>query len=157
MKKLFILFSCCMLAIITITAQENRLKERKQKDNHLRGEVRKNLNLTDDQNEKMKSINKDFKEKASTLKSNDDMTRGDFKKEMKDLNEKRKSQIDATLTPDQKNKVKEMKEGKQKEMKSKSDARFQKMSEKLPVKTKSEKRYVATFHFYLFTQNTEGS
>lgn len=86
----------------------------------------------------MKSINEKYREQTKVLKSNDDITRGDFKKQMSVLHEKRKAEIEATLTTEQKSKMKKLKEKKEKEMKEKSTERFEKMSNKLQLDEKQK-------------------
>ncbi len=138
MKKLLIPISFCLLILTSATAQEKRGGEKKQQAKNEKGHINKQLDLSDDQKSKMKSINEKYREQTKALKSNDDITRGDFKKQMGDLNEKRKAEVAATLTPDQKNKMKEIKENKQKEMKEKATARFEKMSSKLQLNEKQK-------------------
>ncbi len=138
MKKLFIPVACFLLIISTATAQERKSAERKQNLKHQKHEIKQELNLSDDQKSKIKSINEKYREQTKALKSNDDITRGDFKKQMSELNEKRKAEIEANLTADQKNKMKEMKQNKEKEMKEKSAQRFEKMSNKLQLDEKQK-------------------
>ena len=138
MKKLFIPVACCLIMLTSATAQEKKGSERKHNMHHQKHEIKKQLNLSEEQKSKMKSIHEKYREQEKTLKSNDDMTRGDFKKQMGELKEKRKAEVDATLTLDQKNKMKEIKENKEKEMKEKSAARFEKMSEKLQLDEKQK-------------------
>ncbi len=138
MKKLFIPVACCLIILTTANAQEKKGVERKQSMHHQKHEIKKQLNLSEEQKSKMKSIHEKYRDQEKTLKSNDDMTRGDFKKQMGELKEKRKAEVDATLTTEQKNKMKEMKDSKEKEMKEKSAARFEKMSNKLQLNDKQK-------------------
>ena len=140
MKKIFIPISFCLLIFTFSTAQENKSKaaERKQQMHQQRQTLKKELNLSDVQKLKMKSINEKYREQIKELKNNDAITRGDFKSQMKLLQEKRKVELDATLTVEQKNKIKKIKETRQKEMKAKANERFEKMSQKLNLDEKQK-------------------
>lgn len=138
MKKLIIPFVLSLLMITTINAQEQRGSERKQKAQHQKHEIKKQLNLSEDQKNKMKSIHEKYREQAKVLKSNDDITRGDYKKQMGEINEKRKIEVEANLTSEQKNKMKEIRENKQREMKEMRAERFEKMSNKLQLDEKQK-------------------
>ena len=133
MKKLFIPIGFCFLITASVSAQEKQEFNRKQKVQHEKKEIKKELNLSEDQQNKLKTINQKFRDETKALKSNDNITRGDFKKQMSDLNAKRKAEVEATLTPEQKTKMKEVRERKQTEIKEKSAERFEKMSSKLQL------------------------
>lgn len=138
MKKFLIPISFCILVITTVNAQEKKSIERKQKAQHQKHEIKKQLNLSEDQKNKMKSIHKKYREQAKVLKSNDDITRGDYKKQMGEINEKRKIEVEANLTSEQKNKMKEIRENKQREMKEMRAERFEKMRNKLQLDEKQK-------------------
>ena len=138
MKKITFTLASCIILLSTSIAQEKSSSENKHHKKSNRQEMRKNLNLSQDQKEKIKSIQHEYKEKSKTLKSDDNMTRGDFKKQMKSLNDKRKAEVDATLTAVQKNQIKAERENKKNEMKQKSAERFNKMSEKLGLDEKQK-------------------
>ena len=138
MKKLIIPICFCLLIVTSLSAQEKQGVNRKQKAQHQKHEIKKQLNLSEDQKNKMKSIHERYREQAKVLKSNDDITRGDYKKQMGEINEKRKIEVEANLTSEQKNKMKEIRENKQREMKEMRAERFEKMSNKLQLDEKQK-------------------
>ncbi len=79
----------------------------------------------------MKSINQDYKIKMKDLKSDDNITRGDFKEKMKKLQDDRKSETQAVLSVEQQNKIKESKEIKKEEIKNKRKDRGEKIKSEL--------------------------
>ena len=130
MKKLLIPLSFCLLAIGSVSAQEKSGFENKK---HLQGKhqaIAEKLNLTAQQQEQMKTIHQDFKTKAKALKSNDNITLGEFKRKMQELKEQRKTQANAVLTDEQKAK---MKAGREHKMKQAAAAHFEKLKTELQL------------------------
>ncbi len=138
MKKIFITIGCCFIILTSITAQDKKGTERKQHIQHQKHEIKKQLNLSEEQKSKMKSIQEKYREQMKELKDNDNITRGDFKKQMSTLHKKRKAEVEAIFTVEQKNKIKEMKENKEKKMKEKSAKHFEKMSNRLQLDEKQK-------------------
>lgn len=138
MKKLFILLGIFLMMLTSISAQEKTNNNKKQINDEYKQDLKKELDLTEDQKSKMKSIHEKYKVEMNQLKTNDHITRGEFKKQMSSLNESRKTEIDAVLTAEQKNKMKELKVKQQEEMKLKSEERFEKMSNKLELDEKQK-------------------
>ncbi|MFY7965351.1 MAG: hypothetical protein ACOVO1_10670 [Chitinophagaceae bacterium] len=135
MKKLLIPVSFCLFAISTVNAQEKGDFQKQKHSPKNRHEIAEKLNLTEEQQSKMKAINQDFKAKEKALKSNDNMTLGDFKKQNQALREQRKSQVDALLTQEQKTKMAETREHK---MKENGKARFNKLKTELQLTEEQE-------------------
>lgn len=132
MKKLLIPFSFCLLLATLATAQDRKDFQRKAQHQIDKKELTQKLNLTEEQQQKMKAIQQDFGAKIKDLKSNDNITRGDFKKQMKTLQEQRKLQAATVLTNEQQQKLKDLKKEQHKE---KSAARFKKLSNDLQLST----------------------
>ena len=132
MKKLLIPFSFCLLLATSATAQQKQDFQEKRHHQIDKKELAQKLNLTEDQQQKMKTIQQDFGAKIKELKSKDNLTRGDFKKQMKTLQEQRKSQVATVLTNEQQQKLKDLKKEQHKE---KSAAHFKKLSNDLQLST----------------------
>lgn len=132
MKKLLIVITACLFITTVVTAQEKRSIENKRTEiKQHRKAIVKDLNLTTEQKSKMKSINQDYKSKMMDLKSDDNITRGDFKGKMKKLQDARKSETQAVLSVEQQNKIKESKEIKKEEIKNKRKDRGEKIKSEL--------------------------
>jgi len=130
MKKLLIQLSCCLFAISSVSAQEKGGFENKKPMHGKHQAIAEKLNLTAQQQQQMKTIQQDFKTKAKALKSNDNITLGDFKKKMQELKEQRKAQVSAMLTDDQKA---TMKAGREHKMKQNATAHFEKLKTELQL------------------------
>jgi Spy/CpxP family protein refolding chaperone len=130
MKKLLIPVSFCLFALSTVTAQEKGDIQDQKHSSKNHQKIAEKLNLTEEQKVKMKLIQQDFREQSKSLKSNDNLTLGKFKKQMQSLKEQRKSQISTLLTDEQKAK---MKEGREHKMKENAKARFQNLKTELQL------------------------
>jgi hypothetical protein len=130
MKKLLIPLSFCLFAISSISAQEKGGFENKKPLHGKHQAIAEKLNLTAQQQQQMKTIQQDFKTKAKALKSNDNITLGNFKKKMQELKEQRKAQVSAILTDDQKAK---MKAGRENKMKQNATAHFERLKTELQL------------------------
>ena len=109
MKKLLMPLALSLLILTSATAQQKQEIQPKHNAHQRHEKIAKELNLSKEQQEKMKVINQDFKAKAKALKSNDNINNGELKKEMKVLNENRQSQVKSTLNEDQQKKLEELK------------------------------------------------
>lgn len=89
------------------------------------------LNLSDEQKEKAKEIGKDFHEKMKTLKNNDNLTLGEYKRQVAALEKGRKTKMDALLTTEQKNKLIEFRKRAEENRHVKEAARLERMKIKL--------------------------
>lgn len=117
MKKLLNLIAVLLIAGISLQAQEKEMKERHEKEySKMRGEkshhkmmMKKQLNLTDAQAEKMKSINETYKKQMMELKKNEDITIREMKARASALQKSHKEQIESVFTKDQKSQIEKMK------------------------------------------------
>lgn len=123
MKRIFL----GVIALVSITLSAGAQVQRQQSDNmknhstddhgkfgrghgeHMNGMMMKELNLTDAQKQEVSSINADFKNKMAELNKHDNMTVKDFRAQKEALENARKTQFESILTPDQKNKLAELK------------------------------------------------
>jgi len=124
MKKIFLVF---FLAAITCTltyAQKKDTTSTRIKKNVAGARVKKTtdttaarmhkkspmkqVGLSKDQEAKIKTANKDFKNKSQKVKKDSTLTDAQKKTKLKELNKEKKKQVDTVLTADQKNKLKEI-------------------------------------------------
>jgi len=126
MKKLLLLLTILASVSLTSFAQTHKGEGRRGK-NH---DFKKELNLSAKQQEKMKSLNEEFKGKFNALKSDESLTKENKREKMKELSNDKKTKIQALLTPEQKTKMNSMHEKKMQASKNdrkKSDKRSGKM------------------------------
>jgi Spy/CpxP family protein refolding chaperone len=115
MKKLLVLsLAACMFSLAT-TAQTERPTETKppterHKGKHEKGMMMKELNLTKEQQAKMKENHKAMKAKQDALKAQDNLTVKEMKEKKAALKAEQESNMAAILTPEQQTKMKAMKE-----------------------------------------------
>ena len=70
------------------------------------GDLTKELNLSPEQSARIASINESFKSNLQSLKQNTSVSKEDKREQMKSLAQKHKSSVEAILTADQKNELK---------------------------------------------------
>jgi Spy/CpxP family protein refolding chaperone len=144
MKRILTLTMAAALMIGSAMAQETSKdkKEGKHKQNkewkkkgshgkHNRGEFAKDLNLTDAQKQQFKSINEEYRAKFKALRSNDNATVGDVKKQSEALRKEQQEKMQNILTADQKAKMQELRSKKQTGSKAKGEKRFEEMQNDL--------------------------
>jgi Spy/CpxP family protein refolding chaperone len=135
MKKLLALsFAACMFTLAT-TAQTERPTETKppterHKGKHEKGMMMKELNLTKEQQAKMKENHKAMKAKHDALKTQDNLTVKEMREKRAALKAEQESNMAAILTPEQQIKMKEMKEKRKGERAPKMQDREMQPSEK---------------------------
>lgn len=116
MKKIILVMlgTVLILGITQLQAQEKGNRKEFRKNKMERGDKRngfgKDLQLTDEQKAKAKAINEEYQAKMKALKSDDNITMGEYKKREAALKKERREKLEAILTPEQKEKVKEDKE-----------------------------------------------
>lgn len=81
------------------TKQETKKDERKK--------MMADLNLTSEQTKQMKDVNKDFKDKAHTIKDNQSLSKKEKKQQLASLTKERTNKMNSFLTPEQQSKLKE--------------------------------------------------
>jgi len=109
MKKLVMPIWFCLLVLTSATAQQQQAIDVNNKIHKHHKKIVKELNLSKEQQQKIKSIHQDFKAKVKDLKSSDNITMGDFKKQIKALYQQKESQVKATLNAEQQAKLDEIK------------------------------------------------
>lgn len=88
-------------------------KQNKEGKHGLYNGFGKDLQLTDEQKAKAKTINEEYRAKIKALKSNNNLTMGEYKKQEATLQQERREKLNALLTPEQKEKIKDNREEKQ--------------------------------------------
>jgi Spy/CpxP family protein refolding chaperone len=83
------------------TKQESK-KESKKK-------IKDELNLTKEQSKELKTINKDFKDKAGSIKANQALSTEQRKEQLAKLHKEKMDKMNTILTPEQQQKMKELK------------------------------------------------
>jgi len=102
MKKLILMLT--VLATLSMTASAQKKQDRVNKDS----KFAKELNLSTDQQEKMKSLNEEFSKKMSALKSDESLSKETKREKMKELFTDKRQKSHALLTPEQKQKMESM-------------------------------------------------
>jgi protein CpxP len=115
MKKLIVfVISLCFFASNAIaqvkrevnpsqTSQSNKMQKNKKK------EMMKELNLTKEQRGKMKEFHRSMKQKKEDIKNDKTLTAAQKKAKLKELHKEKKQKMNAILTPEQREKMKEQK------------------------------------------------
>ncbi len=116
MKKLFAFAIAASIFTFSATAQTERVMKTdgQKKEHHMnkgkhKGQMKKELNLSDDQGQKLKAINQDMKAKREALKSQDMLTVREMKARKEALKNEHKAQISSVLSTEQRAKMEEMK------------------------------------------------
>jgi hypothetical protein len=115
MKNLFLSIAAVLFCVVTVEAQKHpgqkNIKNQTgvEQRKHAKAKLAHHIGLNDEQKKQAQTINKSYHEKVEQLKSNDKLTMGEYKKQMASLQKERKTQMDALLTAEQKNKIVEAK------------------------------------------------
>jgi Spy/CpxP family protein refolding chaperone len=142
MKRIFTLSVAALLFAGTAMAQDVNKQAKKDKGakewkqggkhgKHGGAGFGKELNLSDAQKQQIKALNEEYKGKMKALKSNDNATVGDVKKQAQALREEQRSKMQNILTAEQKTKLAELKEKRKAEGKAKGEKRFEQMQKNL--------------------------
>lgn len=91
----------------------------------------KKLNFSDQQKQQLKTINSDYRKKVIDLKKNEDITIRESKARMSALRKDHRAQMQALLTPVQKDQMAKMKQDRMQMAKVDANARAEKMKIKL--------------------------
>lgn len=119
MKKLFAFAIAASIFTFSATAQTDRVmktddqkQERHMGKHKQKGQMKKELNLSNDQGQKLKAINQDMKAKREALKAQDQLTVREMKARKEALKNEHKAQISSVLNAEQRAKMEEMKKQK---------------------------------------------
>ena len=114
MKRTIAGLALLVMAAISVNAQQPDQPEHQQfrHHGHHRDRMAKTLNFSDQQKEQLKKINSDYHEKMMDLKKHDEITVKDFKSQLAALHKDHRAQMQALLTPVQKDQLATMKQEK---------------------------------------------
>src|SRR5688500_4566985 len=101
MKRIITSAFVILLIIGAAQAQSASTEKNKTHKEHRKGGF-DGLNLSADQQAKMKSLREDFKKQASELKGNTQLSEADKKTRRQELHKQHRAQVEAVLTPAQK-------------------------------------------------------
>lgn len=134
MKKIIISLSLVAMTVITVEAQQphDSVPARHHSARH-RGDSRiaQRLNFSEQQQQQIKSIRSDYRNKLMSLKKNEDITVREAKTQKTALRMEYRKQWQALLTPAQKDQLAKMKQQRRELAKVNTQARAEKMKIKL--------------------------
>ena len=151
MKRTIAGFALLLMAAVSVNAQQpdQSGKEPHQQQFMHHGQhhdrLATTLNFSDQQKEQLKNINSDYHKKMMDLKNHDEITVKDFKSQLGVLRKDHRAQIQALLTPVQKDQLVKIKEDKLQMAKVKANARAEKMKIKLGL-TDAQASQLKTIH-----------
>src|ERR1700733_2227208 len=112
MKKILVSLVAFSCIILSATAQDKPANGQGKMNGHdhqdERGMIIKELNLTPDQQEKLKASREDFKTQMASLNDNESITVKDYRDRKYILRKEQKMQFLNILTPDQKAKLEQL-------------------------------------------------
>jgi len=108
MKKLTGFVLIALLTGNALHAQEKRDTVHYRSTTEKKVKLKDELGLSKKQAKELKSSNKDFKEKAQQIKSDTTINRQEKRQMMKSLMKERNEKMDSVLTPEQREKAKEL-------------------------------------------------
>jgi periplasmic protein CpxP/Spy len=136
MKKIILSVAVVILGVLSAKTQE--IPERKTEDTKpiLKEKIidkkqRDNLNLTDEQRTKLKSMNEDLRKQMEDLRKQDNLTVKEYREKMETLRKTRESQFQSILTPEQQTQMQKDRDARNARTKEFGKRREQKMKEEL--------------------------
>lgn len=106
MKKIFKLFAFVILLFCFTINAEAQTKHNKKE----RKEMMKQLHLTKQQKQELKSFHKSTKQEREAVKNNTTLTKEQRQEKIQQLRRERHDKLESILTPEQKQKLKQMQE-----------------------------------------------
>lgn len=146
MKKLIIVATACLLAVAAVHAQTpsgtnkegttllHQKHGKKHGRHHFKGHhggALAHLKLTDEQRKQARSIAENYQKQSTALKAQDNLTLGEYKKQLSALHATRKQQMDQLLTAEQKQQLAQQKTKRMEHRKAQGEARLAKMKSNL--------------------------
>ena len=130
MKKVTAGLVLIMFLALGASAQEKRGSHHgKYKAKHHRQHITKDLNLSEDQKQKMQAARDDYRKQMSDLNKNENLTVKEMRDRKASLAKEHKAAMDGILTQEQKNKIQEQRNQaieKRKEMQAKRSEKMKK-------------------------------
>ncbi len=109
MKKLLFVFITIFALTVSADAQHKMGKRGGHRNQHQKGMMVKQLNITEAQKNSAKKINEDFRKKMKELNAQETITVKEMRERKKTIMQERKTKTDGLLTVDQKNKMAQLK------------------------------------------------
>lgn len=131
MKKVIVSVFALAVATLSIHAQDLPEKKHRSFKGRHHGQVFQQLNLSEEQQTKMKALNEDFRNQVQELKKNEDITVKEQKSRMQALRNDHKAKFQGVLTPDQKAQLENMKKDRRATHEVDAKARMEKMKIRL--------------------------
>lgn len=134
MKK--IMLSVFVAALVVTTSQAQDIKDRESGKHemmrkHHRGEEFKNLNLTEDQKARLKSLQEENRKQLAELKSNDNITVKEWKSKMEAQRKEHRAKVQGLLTDEQKVQLEKSRQERTNRNNESSKVRLEKMKTEL--------------------------
>ena len=130
MKKILVLV-LAMVTIIAAQAQKKRITDGRR---DLRDKMlTEKLNLSEEQKQKAKTLNEDYRKKMTELRKKEDITVKEQRTQMMELNKKHREDMRGLLSKDQKEQIEKMKLERKKMAEIDGDARMEKMKLRLDL------------------------
>lgn len=130
MKKIFLL-TLAMVTIVAVQAQKKRVTvERKDFRDKM---ITQKLKFSDEQKQKAKTLNEDYRKKLTGLRKKDDILVKDWKNQMMELNKKHREDMRGLLSKEQKEQIEKMKIDRKKIAEIDANARMEKMKLRLDL------------------------
>ncbi|HMK19481.1 MAG TPA: hypothetical protein VK492_14860 [Chitinophagaceae bacterium] len=126
MKKIIVL----MLAMVTIIAAQAQKERNPEERGHSDKMMAEKLKLSDEQKQKAKALNEDYRKKMDELRKKDDILVKDWRNQMTELNKKHKENMSALLSKEQ---IEKYKVERKKMAEIDANARMEKMKLRLDL------------------------
>jgi Spy/CpxP family protein refolding chaperone len=130
MKKLIVSVILAAISFSAIQAQEAPFNKGKRQHHKM---ALDELNLSEDQKAKFKTLNEDFRKEMQDLKKQDNITVKEWKSRKEKLRSDHKKSIEGLLTNDQKDQLKKMKADREVQSAARGEKRMAMMREKLAL------------------------
>ena len=113
-----------MVTIVAVKAQKESIREQRSYRDKMMAEK---IKLSDEQKQKARTLNEDYRKKMDELRKKDDILVKDWKNQMTELNKKHREDMSALLSQEQKAQIEKMKVERKKIAEINGNARMEKM------------------------------
>lgn len=107
MKLVPAFFVACLLATVSASAQTSRDTVHHASNTH-KEKIKSELNLSKDQSAKIKAAKQDYKDKSDKIKNDPNLSQAEKESQLKSLKKEKRQEVESVLTPEQREKAKEM-------------------------------------------------
>ena len=122
-----------MLAMVTIIAAQAQRERTPEQRGYRDKRMAEKIKLSDEQKQKAKALNEDYRKKMDELRKKDDILVKDWRNQMTELNKKHKEDMSALLNKEQKAQIEKMKMERKKIAEIDANARMEKMKLRLDL------------------------